>query len=130
MSELPNHLEGLHRYVKRFNERHEEIFFEELKQYIKEEKIRRKLMMERPGELFFFFKEDYIVVTEELSKIPLNTEEFIGFPNLLKQLNEDQMTRVEHLPKELVILGKYSNVGASTVEKLSKQLKEKQSRNI
>lgn len=129
MSELPNHLEGLHRYVKRFNERHEEIFFEELKQYIKEEKIRRKLMIERPGELFFFFKEDYIVVTEELSKIPLNTEEFTGFPNLLKQLNEDQMTRVEHLPKELVILGKYSNVGASTVEKLFKQLKEKQKGN-
>lgn len=126
MSELPNQLDGLHRYVKRFNEKHEEIFFEELKQYIKEEKVRRKLMMERPGELFFFFKEDYIVVTEELSKIPLNTEEFIGIPNLLKQLNEDQMMRVEHLPKELVILGKYNNVGSSTVEKLFRQLKEKQ----
>lgn len=130
MSELSNHLEGLHRYVKRFNERHEEIFFEELKQYIKEEKIRGKLMMERPGELFFFFKEDYIVVTEELSKIPLiNTEEFTGFPNLLKQLNEDQMTSVEHLHKELVVLGKYFNVGASTVEKLFKELKEKQKEN-
>ncbi|TYA11076.1 DUF4145 domain-containing protein [Paenibacillus faecis] len=129
MSELPNHLEGLHRYVKRFNDKHEEIFFEELKQYIKEEKIRRKLMMERPGELFFFFKEDYIVVTEELSKIPLNTDEFTGFPNLLKQLNEDHITRVEHLPKELVILAKYNNVGSSTVEKLFRQLKEKQKEN-
>lgn len=130
MSELPNHLEGLHRYVKRFNEKHEEVFFEELKQYIQEEKTRRKLMMERPGELFFFFKEDNIVVTEKLSKIPLNTDEFPGLPNLLTQLNEDQMTRVEHLPKELVILGKYKGVGASTVEKLFKQLKEKQKEKV
>lgn len=126
MSELPKNLEGLHRYVKRYNEKHDEIFFEELREYIQEEKRRRKLMMERPGELFFFFKNDYIVVTEQLSKIPLSTEEFSGFPNLLKQLNEDQITRVEHLPKELVILGKYKNVGISTVEKLFKQLKEKQ----
>ncbi|GIQ63832.1 hypothetical protein PACILC2_24000 [Paenibacillus cisolokensis] len=51
-------------------------------------------------------------------------------PNLLKQLNEDQMARVEHLPKELVILGKYKNVGVSTVEKLFKQLKEKQKENV
>ncbi|MDU2242549.1 MAG: DUF4145 domain-containing protein [Paenibacillus sp.] len=126
MSELPNNLEGLHRYVKRFNEKHEEVLFEELKQFIQEEKDRRKLMMERPGELFFFFKEDYIVVTEELSKIALNTEEFPGIPNLLTQLNEGQMTRVEHLPKELVILGKYKGVGVTTVEKLFKLLKEKQ----
>ncbi|GIO36568.1 hypothetical protein J41TS12_14290 [Paenibacillus antibioticophila] len=130
MSELPNNLEGLNRYTKRYNEKHEGIFFEELKQYIEEEKNRRRLMLERPGELFFFFKDDYIVVTEELSQILLNTEEFTGFPNLLKQLNEDQMTRVEHLPKELVILAKYNNVGISTVEKLFRQLKEKQKENM
>lgn len=40
------------------------------------------------------------------------------------------MARVEHLPKELVILGKYKNVGVSTVEKLFKQLKEKQKENV
>ncbi|WP_018753728.1 DUF4145 domain-containing protein [Paenibacillus sanguinis] len=130
MSELPNNVEGLNRYIIRYNEKHEEIFFEELKQYIEEEKNRRKLMMERPGELFFFFKDDYIVVTEELSQIQLNTEQFTGFPNLLKQLNEDQMTRVEHLPRELVILAKYKNVGISTVEKLFRQLKEKQKENM
>lgn len=129
MSEMPENLEGLHRYVKRYSEKHDEIFFEELKQYVQEEKDRRKLMVERPGELFFFFRNDYIVVTEQLSKIPLNSEEFVGLPNLLKQLNEDQITKVEHLPKELVILGKYKNVGISTVEKLFKQLKEKQLEN-
>ncbi|MNW60596.1 hypothetical protein D3C74_385960 [compost metagenome] len=57
------------------------------------------------------------------------TEEFTGFPNLLKQLNEDQKTRVEHLPKELVILARYNNVGISTVEKLFRQLKEKKKEN-
>ena len=45
--------------------------------------------MERPGELFFFYKADYIVVTEELSKIPLNSDEFKGIPSLLRQLNHD-----------------------------------------
>ena len=43
--------------------------------YIEEEKIRRQLTLERPGELFFFYKADYIVVTEELSKIPLTSDE-------------------------------------------------------
>ena len=70
MSELPNNLEGLHQHVKRYNEKNDETFFEELSVFIEEEKIRRQLTLERPGELFFFYKADYIVVTEELSKIP------------------------------------------------------------
>ena len=76
MSELPNNLEGIHRHVKRYNEKNDENFFEELKIFIEEEKKRRQLTVERPGELFYFYKEDYIVVTEEISKIPLTTTEF------------------------------------------------------
>ena len=49
MSELPNNLEGLHQHVKRYNEKNDETFFEELSVYIEEEKIRRQLTMERPG---------------------------------------------------------------------------------
>ena len=69
-------------------------------------------------------------MTEELSKIPLTTAEFTGIPNLLRQLNEDQIETVEQLPKELVILAKYENVGIGTVGKLFEQLKEKQQREI
>lgn len=126
MSELPNNLEGLHQQVKRYSEKNDETFFEELSVYIEEEKIRRQLTLERPGELFFFYKADYIVVTEELSKIHLTSDNFTGIPNLLRQLNEDQIETVGQLPKELVILAKYANVGVGIVEKLFKQLKEKQ----
>jgi hypothetical protein len=126
MSELPNNLEGLHRHVKRYNEKNDENFFAELKVFIQEEKIRRQLTIDRPGELFFFFKADYIVVTEELSKIPLTTAEFTGIPNLLRQLNEDGILTVAQLPKELLILAKYDKVGFNTVEKLFNQLKNKQ----
>ena len=128
MSELPNNLEGLHNHVKRYNEKNDETLFEELTLFIEEEKIRRQLTIERPGDLFFFYKADHIVVTEELSKIPLNADEFTGIPSLLRQLNEDQIETVGQLPKELVILAKYANVGIGTVEKLFEQLKEKQLR--
>ena len=77
-------------------------------------------------ELFFFYKADNIIVTEELSKISLTADEFTGIPSLLRQLNEDQIETVGQLPKELVILAKYANVGIGTVEKLFDQLKEKQ----
>jgi hypothetical protein len=126
MSELPNNLDGLHKHVKRYNEKNDENFFEELKVFIEEEKKRRQLTINRPGELFFFFKADYIVVTEELSKIPLTTAEFAGIPNLLRQLNEDEIETVAQLPKELLILAKYEKVGIGTVEKLFDQLKKKQ----
>jgi hypothetical protein len=126
MSELPNNLEGLPKHVKRYNEKNDERFFQELTLFIEEEKIRRQLSLERPGELFFFYKADHIVVTEEFSKIPLTEDEFKGIPSLLRQLNEDQIEKVGQLPKELVILAKYSNVGIGTVQKLFDQLKEKQ----
>ncbi|MDP4162877.1 MAG: DUF4145 domain-containing protein [Bacillota bacterium] len=125
MSELPNNLEGLHKNVKRYSEKNDELFFEELHTFIEEEKTRRNLTLKRQGELFFFYKADHLVVTEELSKIPLNSDEFTGIPSLLRQLNEDQIETVGQLPKELVILAKYENVGVGTVEKLFEQLKAK-----
>ncbi|MCM3767748.1 DUF4145 domain-containing protein [Neobacillus niacini] len=130
MSELPSNLEGLHKHVKRFSEKNDETFFEELQTYIEEEKTRRQLTLERPGELFFFYKADHIIVTEELSKISLTAAEFSGIPGLLRQLNEDDIVTVGQLPKELVILAKYANVGIGTVEKLFEQLKEKQHREV
>lgn len=126
MSELPNNLEGLHKYVKRYSEKNDEVFFGELAQFIEEEKARYKLSLERKGELFLFFKDDYVVLTDELKKIPLTVEEFNGIPNLLRQLNQDEIETVGQLPKELVILAKYERVGVGTVEKLFEQLKEKQ----
>lgn len=125
MSELPAKLEGLHQYVKRYNETNDENFFEELKVFVEEEKKRCELVMERLGELFFFYKDDYIVVTESLANIPLNADEFKGIPSLLKQLNEVGIHVVGQLPRELVILAKYKNVGVGTVEKLFEQLRGK-----
>ncbi|WP_106498356.1 DUF4145 domain-containing protein [Lentibacillus sp. Marseille-P4043] len=125
MSELPADLEGIHKHVKRYNESNDKALFEELQVYIEEEKSRRKLILERPGELFFFYKKDYIVVTEELSQIWLTKEKFTGIPSLLRQLNEDGIHQVGQLPQELVILAKYKNVGIGTVENLFEQLKEK-----
>ncbi|HEY4551819.1 MAG TPA: DUF4145 domain-containing protein [Bacillaceae bacterium] len=126
MSELPQNLEGLHEYVKRYTDKNVANFFVELKDYVKEEKIRRKIELERPGELFLFFKADYIILTEAIANVPLSPEEFTGIPNLLRQLNEDQIERVGQLPKELVILAKYESVGIGTVEKLFEQIKKKQ----
>ncbi|WLR57271.1 DUF4145 domain-containing protein [Mesobacillus subterraneus] len=125
MSELPGDLEGLHKNVKRYNEKNDEQFFEELGIFIEEEKVRRNLTLKRQGELFFFYKASHIVVTEELKKVALTAEEFTGIPSLLRQLNEDQIYTVSQLPMELVILAKYANVGIGTVEKLFDQLKSK-----
>ncbi|MEH7013088.1 DUF4145 domain-containing protein [Neobacillus niacini] len=125
MSELPKNLAGLHKHVKRYSEKNDEILFEELRTFIEEEIIRRNLSLKRQGELFFFYKADHIIVTEELSKVPLTSAEFTGIPSLLRQLNEDQIESVGQLPKELVILAKYENVGIGTVEKLFEQLKKK-----
>ncbi|WP_233434984.1 DUF4145 domain-containing protein [Mesobacillus jeotgali] len=125
MSELPGDLEGLHKNVKRYNEKNDEQFFDELGTFIEEEKVRRNLTLKRQGELFFFYKASHIVVTEELKKVQLTAEEFTGIPSLLRQLNEDQIYTVGQLPMELVILAKYANVGVGTVEKLFDQLKSK-----
>ncbi|WP_088006835.1 DUF4145 domain-containing protein [Indiicoccus explosivorum] len=126
ISELPENLEGIHEHVKRFNEKSDELLFKELSLFIEEEKERRKVRLERPGELFLFYRSEYIIVTEELAKTPLIKEEFSGIPSLVRQLQEDSLSTVGQLPQELVILAKYANVGAGTVEKLFQQLQQKQ----
>ncbi|MFD1849746.1 DUF4145 domain-containing protein [Oceanobacillus bengalensis] len=123
MSELPSNMEGISDYVKRFNEKNEETLFDELSTFIDEEKVRKEIEAEHPGELFLFYKTDYIIVTKELSSIPLTEEHFTSIPNLLRQLHDDQINKVGQLPKELVILAKYDRVGVGTVEKLFEQLK-------
>ncbi|RDW18020.1 DUF4145 domain-containing protein [Oceanobacillus chungangensis] len=122
MSELPNNLEGLSKHVKRFSEKNEEILFAELKNYIEEEKVRRNIMVERPGDLLFFFKTDYLIITEKIAATPLTAKLFAGFPSLLKQLHADQIETVGQLPRELVILAKYDNVGVGTVKSLFDQI--------
>jgi len=126
MSELPANFEGLHKLVKRYKPENDGYFFTELKTFIEEEKARRKIEIERTGELLFFYKDDYIVVTENLGKIELTKENFKDVTSLLKQLALNEITAVRQLPSELVVLGKYPNVGIGTVEKLFLQLKEKQ----
>ncbi|AQQ52254.1 DUF4145 domain-containing protein [Planococcus lenghuensis] len=126
MSELPENLEGIHKYVKRFNDKSDEMLFNELSAFIEEEKERRKVRLNRPGELFFFYKSEYIIVTEELAKVPLVKEEFSGIPSLVRQLQEDSVLTVGQLPQELVILAKYTNVGIGTVEKLFQQLQQRE----
>jgi len=125
MSELPSNLEDLHKHVKRFNENNDKQFFDELKIFIEEEKVRRKVTLERPGELLLFYKADYMILTDTLKKITLTKEEFTGIPSLIKQLNEDGIHTVGQLPKELVILGKYKNVGVVNVARLFEQLNGK-----
>lgn len=125
MSELPENLEGLHTYVKRYNDTNDRNLFEELKTFIEEEKKRREVKLKRPGELFLFYKADYMIITEKLSQVPLDKNEFEGIPSLLRQLNEFGIEYVGQLPQELVTLAKYRNVGIGTVEKLFEQLKRR-----
>jgi hypothetical protein len=125
MSELPSNLEGLYTHVKRFNEKNDEQLFNELKVFIEEEKVRRKIKVQRQGELFLFYKADHIILTEDLKNVPLTTDEFKGVPSLIKQLNEEQIYKVGQLPAELVILGKYKNVGVVNIGRFFEQVKEK-----
>lgn len=125
MSELPSNLEGLYTHVKRFNEKNDEQLFNELKIFIEEEKVRRKIKLQRQGELFLFYKAEHIILTEDLKRVPLTTTEFKGVPSLIKQLNEEQIYKVGHLPMELVILGKYKNVGVVNIGRFFEQLKKK-----
>lgn len=123
LSELPDNLEGLHTYVTRYNAANDENFFNELKTFVEEEKARRKLKLSRPGELFFFHKADYVVVTEQLANQPITTETFTGFPSFIKQLNEQGFEKVGQLPSELATLAKYKGVGKGTLEKFFWQLR-------
>lgn len=125
MSELPDHLEGLHTYVSRYNESHDADFFQGLKRFVAEEKTRFILQKNRLGELFFFYRDKYIVVTEKLANLPISTEEFNGFPGFIKQLNEQGFTKVGQLPSELVTLAKYKRVGDQTIQSFFNQLNKK-----
>ncbi|AOM83588.1 DUF4145 domain-containing protein [Salisediminibacterium beveridgei] len=129
MSELPARLDGISGYVKRYGEGNETQFFDELHHFIEEEKVRRKVMLERPGELFLFFRTKYLIMTKQLAELPLNGETFKGIPNFLKQLNEDGIDTVGQLPQELLILAKYDRVGVGMVEKLFNQMKDYQEKN-
>ncbi|AST90972.1 transposase [Sutcliffiella cohnii] len=124
MSELPSDIENLHKHVKRYTEENDRRFFYELKDFIAEEKVRREVVLQRQGELLLFYKVEHLVLTNKLKEIPLTTEAFKGVPSLIRQLNEDGMHTVGQLPKELVILGKYKNVGVVNVGKLFEQLGE------
>lgn len=125
MSELPENFEGLHQHVKRFNEKNDAIFFEELKKYVEEETIRKKVEEQHHGEMILFYKEDYIILTEALGEVGLTIQDFPGSPSFIKQLHEQNITKVNQLPKELVLLGKYKNVGETTLQRFFEQLKLK-----
>lgn len=125
MSELPENLEGLHQYVKRFNENNNATLFSELKQYVEEETIRKQLEEQHQGEMILFYKEDYIILTDALGEVDLTIENFPGSPSFIKQLHEQSMMKVRQLPKELVLLGKYKNVGETTLQRFFEQLKLK-----
>ncbi|MET3575208.1 DUF4145 domain-containing protein [Bhargavaea ullalensis] len=119
MSELPADLDGLHQSASRYTEKNDEQLFEELDIFIEEEKARRKIRIERPGELFLFYKADCVTVTENLAKAELTKENFPSLtPGFVRQLEESGIKRAGQLPQELVILAKYKNVGNGTIEKL------------
>lgn len=130
MSELPSNLDQLHTKVTRYNEKHTEVFFNELKQFIQEEIRRKKLLESRPGELFLFYKEEEIVVTEDFGKFVITNEQFPGSPNMIRQLHEDGIKKIRDLPKEFVIIGKYKSVGKTTVTNFFNQLKSLQRKTI
>ncbi|MCM3089179.1 DUF4145 domain-containing protein [Bhargavaea ginsengi] len=127
MSELPADLTGLHQAVTRYTEKNDEQFFEELAEFVDEERARRRIRIERPGELFLFHKGDSIIVTETLAKAELTKENFPSLtPGFIRQLEESGIRRAGQLPQELVILAKYKNVGAGTIEKLFEDMKNTQ----
>lgn len=125
MSELPTQLAGLHQHVKRFKETNDEVLFNELETFVKEEIARKKIAKKYAGETLLFYKADYIILTEALGEITLTKENFPGLTSLINSLQEQAFTKVADLPKELVLLGKYRNVGETALANLFSQLKAK-----
>ncbi|AOV07375.1 DUF4145 domain-containing protein [Sporosarcina ureilytica] len=125
MSELPYQIDGLHKFVKRFNESNDARFFEELCQFIQEEKERKELKENYSGETLLFYKAEHVILTEKLANVELTKENFVGQTSLLRALHEQGFERVSDLPKELVLLGKYPNVGEVALANLFNQLKMK-----
>ena len=54
MSELPNQLEGLHQHVKRYSEKNDELFFEELAQFIEEKNPQKTVSRTSRRTVFLF----------------------------------------------------------------------------
>ena len=125
MSELPYNLDGLHKHVKRFKEANDECFFEELRFFIEEEKKRKSLLEQYRGEVLLFYKSDFVILTEALGNVTLTKDNFPGQTSLLNSLQEQGFLHVKDLPKELVLLGKYRNVGETALANLFNQLKVK-----
>lgn len=125
MSELPSQLDGLHKHVKRFKEANDVCFFQELQAFIEEEQKRKLLLEQYSGEVLLFYKSDFVILTEALGLIELNKDNFPGQTSLLNSLEEQGFTQVRDLPKELVLLGKYRNVGETALSNLFNQLKVK-----
>ena len=125
MSELPYQLEGMHQYVKRFKEANDECFFEELRLFVEEEQKRKILMEQYRGEVLLFLKSDFVILTEALGNVALTKDNFPGQTSLLNSLQEQGFLYVKDFPKELVLLGKYRNVGETALGNLFNQLKVK-----
>lgn len=126
MSELPYQLEGIHQHVKRFKETNDECFFEELQLFIEEEQKRKIVMEHHRGEVLLFYKSDFVILTEALGNLTLTKDNFPGQTSLLNSLQEQGFLHVKDFPKELVLLGKYRNVGETALENLFNQLKVKE----
>lgn len=125
MSELPYQLDGMHQHIKRFKEANDECFFEELQLFVEEEKKRKILMEQYRGEVLLFYKSDFVILTEALGNVALTKDNFPGQTSLLNSLQELSFLHVKDFPKELVLLGKYRNVGETALANLFNQLKVK-----
>lgn len=66
-----------------------------------------------------------MILTEKLASVELTKENFAGQTSLLRALHEQGFESVSDLPKELVLLGKYPNVGEVALANLFNQLKMK-----
>ncbi|TKI67930.1 DUF4145 domain-containing protein [Lysinibacillus mangiferihumi] len=125
MSELPYQLEGMHQHVKRFKEANDECLFEEVRLFVEEEQKRKILMEQYRGEVLLFYKSDFAILTEALGNVALTKDNFPGQTSLLTSLQEQGFSHVKDFPKELVLLGKYRNVGETALANLFNQLKVK-----
>ncbi|UOQ47374.1 DUF4145 domain-containing protein [Gracilibacillus caseinilyticus] len=122
MSELPEDLEGISTFVKRYKAENEQQMYDDLVRFVKQEWTRRKIAHQRPGELLLFFRNQHLIMTERLANIPLTDSYFTGFPYFLRQMHHDGIEYVGQLPQELFILAKYDRVGSTTVEKFFTQI--------
>lgn len=125
ISELPYQLDGMYQYVKRFKEAKNECFFEELRLFVEEEQKRKILMEQYRGEVLLFYKSDFVILIEALGDVALTKDNFPGQTSLLNSLQEQGFVNVKDFPKELVLLGKYRNVGETALANLFSQLKVK-----